>query len=103
MRATEVGRGKEGPMEGIIPRGGKKPGTRLRAEKGGGTDEVHGRHRHASWESRGQEEPGNQAGDKREGSAETSGGGRQEGATSMWKSTPRPGELGRRSGCNREK
>ena len=52
MRKAEVGRGREGTLEGITPGGLQGPVHRLRAEKGGQTEEEQGRHRHTKRDSR---------------------------------------------------
>ena len=49
MMVTEAHIGRELPSEGRTPKGLQGPGHRLRESKGGQTDKVHGRHRHAEW------------------------------------------------------
>ena len=63
----EAARGRELPMGGIKPRGLKEPGRRSRAAKRGKTEKGNGRHRHAEWESRGQEGSGQQVEDSKGG------------------------------------
>ena len=63
----EEARGRELPLGGINPRGLQGPGRRSRAAKRGRTDKVNRRHRHAEWESRGQEGPGQQVEDSKGG------------------------------------
>ena len=58
---------RELPLVGINPRGLQGPGRRSRAAKRGRTDKGNGRHRHAEWESRGQERPGQQVEDSKGG------------------------------------
>ena len=58
---------RELPLVGINPRGLQGPGRRSRAAKRGRTDKVNGKHRHAEWESRCQDGPGQQVEDSKGG------------------------------------
>ena len=57
-RVAESGRSMERTTEGRTPRGRQGTERRSRAEKGGRTDEGHGRHMHAAQDSRVREGPG---------------------------------------------
>ena len=100
---TEAHIGRELPSEGRTPKGLQGPGHRLRESKGGQTDKVHGRHRHAEWVSRGQEVPWKQVKDGKGGKhrdewwrPDSEGNLHVDGLFA-------PGRFGKISECNRDK
>ena len=70
MRATEEGRGREGPLEEKTHRGWQGPVSSTRTENGVKTDEGHGIHMHAARNFWGREGPAEQVKDGKGGKRE---------------------------------
>ena len=100
---TEARIGRELPLEGRTPKGLQGPGNRLRESKGGQTDKVHGRHRHAEWVSRGQEGPWNQVKDGKGGKHRDERWRLDSEGNLHVDRLSAPGRFGKISECNRDK